>query len=67
MDGRRSYESVDKGYFMNIVARQYSTIATCAVTGIGILACAHYFGAFDLARLDTPLGVRQRNAALAFG
>ncbi len=67
MDGRRSYESVDKGHFMNVTAQRYSTLVICILTGIGILIVAFCFGAFELTRLDTPLGVRQRNAALAFG
>ena len=52
---------------MKEALRQVSILTICIFTGIGILTGAHYFGAFDLTRLETPLGIRQRNAALAFG
>lgn len=52
---------------MNVNMQRYSTLMFCVLAGICILIGAHYFGAFELTRLETPLGIRQRNAALAFG
>lgn len=52
---------------MKVTVQRYSTLVYCILTGVCILTGAHYFGAFEVTRLENPLGIRQRNAALAFG